>query len=40
MSDGFIWAAYLVTYGIIVGYAVTVWNRLRSRRNRSSDPGP
>ena len=39
MSDGFIWASYLATYGLIVGYAVTVWNRIRSRR-RSSDPRP
>lgn len=40
MTDGFIWAAYLMTYGLIVGYAVTVWNRMRHRRDRSSDPKP
>lgn len=40
MTDGFIWASYLVTYGLIAGYALTVWNRMRSRRHRSSDTGP
>ncbi|HSJ28312.1 MAG TPA: hypothetical protein VLB67_08875 [Acidimicrobiia bacterium] len=40
MSDGFIWASYLATYGLIAGYAVTVWNRIRTRRRRSADPGP
>ena len=38
MSSGFIWASYLVTYGIIVGYALTVWNRIRNRRDPSADP--
>jgi hypothetical protein len=40
MSDGYIWASYLVTYGLITGYAVTVWNRIRSRRPPSLDPRP
>lgn len=40
MSDGFIWASYLVTYGIIVGYAAVVWNRIRHRRDRSPDSRP
>lgn len=40
MTDGFIWASYLVTYGLVVGYGMTVWNRLRSRRDRSPDTGP
>ncbi|MEX1044348.1 MAG: hypothetical protein WD020_06885 [Acidimicrobiia bacterium] len=37
MNEGFIWASYLVTYGLIIGYAFTVWNRARSARDRSSD---
>jgi hypothetical protein len=40
MSGGFIWASYLVTYGLIVGYAVTVWTRVRGRRLGSSDRQP
>lgn len=37
MTEGFIWASYLVTYGLIIGYVFTVWNRSRSTRDRSSD---
>lgn len=37
MSEGFIWASYLVTYGLIIGYVFTVWNRSRTTRNRSTD---
>lgn len=33
MSDAFIWASYLATYGLIVGYAVSLWSRLRRRRS-------
>lgn len=40
MSDGYVWAAYLVTYGMILGYSLTVWNRLRGRRRRPSDERP
>ena len=40
MSDGFVWAAYLVTYGLILGYAATVWSRLRGRDDRHPDEGP
>lgn len=27
MDPLFIWLSYLVTYGLIAGYAVTVWRR-------------
>jgi hypothetical protein len=39
VSQGYIWAAYLATYGLIVGYAVTLWHRLR-QRDRSTDRQP
>ena len=35
MSDGFVWAAYLVTYGLIAGYLVSMIGRSkRARRDR------
>lgn len=40
MTDGFVWLSYLVTYGLIVGYGVTVWNRIRTHRERSADRRP
>lgn len=38
MNDTFIWLSYLVTYGLIAGYALTVWNRIRARRGRADRP--
>lgn len=29
MSEGFIWLAYLATYGALIGYALYMTNRLR-----------
>ncbi len=37
MSEGFVWASYLVTYGLVAGYAATVWNRIRSHHRRRPD---
>jgi hypothetical protein len=37
MNNSYIWISYLVTYGLIVGYVVVVWSRIRSHRGRSSD---
>ncbi len=35
MSDGFVWAAYLVTYGLIGGYVASILGRSRrTRRER------
>lgn len=39
MSQGYIWAAYLATYGLIVGYAVTLWRRLR-QHDRATESQP
>ena len=36
MNDAYIWAAYLATYGIVIGYAATLWRRLR-QRDRTTD---
>lgn len=33
MSDPFILLSYLATYGLIVGYAWSLWSRLRARRD-------
>lgn len=40
MSDVYIWLAYLATYGLILGYAATMWSRLRSRGERSVERRP
>ena len=37
MSEGFVWASYLVTYGLIVGYAATVWSRIRGLQRARPD---
>lgn len=34
MSDGFIWASYLVTYGLVAAYAWRLAGRLRRHRER------
>ncbi len=35
MSDAWIWAAYLVTYGLIVGYVASLVRRRRHLSRRS-----
>ena len=35
MSDAWIWAAYLVTYGLIVGYVVSLVHRRRRLTQRA-----
>jgi hypothetical protein len=40
VSESFIWISYVVTYGLIAGYVLTVWNRLRAQRERSTDRRP
>jgi hypothetical protein len=37
MSEGFVWASYLVTYGLVVGYVATVWSRIRSHQRQRPD---
>lgn len=32
LGAGFIWLAYMVTYGLVAGYVVTLVNRLRRHR--------
>lgn len=35
MSDGFVWASYLLTYGLIAGYIVSMVGRSKKvRRER------
>lgn len=29
MSDTFVWLSYIVTYGLVAGYAYAIWNRAR-----------
>lgn len=33
MGDGWVWAAYLVTYGVILGYAAALAGRRRRQRD-------
>jgi heme exporter protein CcmD len=32
MSDGFVWASYLLTYGLIAGYVVMISKRAKRLR--------
>lgn len=34
MSDGFVWASYVLTYGLVVGYGVWLVFRLRRHGRR------
>lgn len=37
MSEGFVWASYLTTYGLIVGYVAVLYGRLRRRRDDGAE---